>query len=361
MCIISVLEIKSPDGESGLIRCNVFMICRRWCDAEPPARRAVGRSMKLSRLKRFAPLIGVLAFAGASILVWREVRQYGLAGLMDAVRQIPRGHLLWAALGAAGSYATLTLFDALAVRYAGHRLAYARVALASFVSLAIGHTLGLAPLGSGALRARYYGRWGLDAEAIGKIILFCAATVTIGQTALAGIVLLVEPGPVAAWLHLAGAAVRGVGVLCLALVAAYLVASWWVRRPVTIRGWHFALPSLPLAVGQVLAGVLNFLFLTGALYALLAGTADVGFWTVAAIYVLASVAALVSHVPGGLGVIEFVVLAFLPQASTWGALIVFRILYYFVPLALGGLVLGLGEVLDRSAAPAAAERRNPAR
>ena len=61
--------------------------------------------------------------------------------------------------------------------------------------------------------------------------------------------------------------------------------------------------------------------------------------------------------PGGLGVTEFVVLSFLPSAETWGALIVFRIIYYVVPLALGGIVLGVSELLDRRAAlaqPAAA-------
>ena len=72
----------------------------------------------------------------------------------------------------------------------------------------------------------------------------------------------------------------------------------------------------------------------------------------AAIFLLANVAALISHVPGGLGVTEFVVLAFLPSAETWAALIVFRIVYYVVPLALGGIVLGVSELLERRSAPA---------
>src|SRR5690606_1118282 len=43
---------------------------------------------------------------------------------------------------AAASYLCLTGFDALAVRYAGRPLPYRRVALASFVSLTIGHNIG---------------------------------------------------------------------------------------------------------------------------------------------------------------------------------------------------------------------------
>src|SRR5260221_8263315 len=149
--------------------------------------------MKPSRWRRLLPLLVVLAFAAAVFLVWREVRPYGLAGMLQAVAAIPRDRLAVAGAFTAASYAALTLFDWLGLRYAEHPLPYPKAALASFVALSIGHALGLAPLGSGALRARYYAQWGLDAEAIGKVILFCAATVIIGEVAVAAIVLLVAP------------------------------------------------------------------------------------------------------------------------------------------------------------------------
>jgi glycosyltransferase 2 family protein len=310
----------------------------------------------LARLKRLLPFLGVLAFALASLLVWRSVRAYGIAGMIDAVRHIPPPALLLALLGTAASYGALTLCDWLGVRYAGRRVDWPRAALASFVSLSIGHSLGLAPLGSGALRARYYGRWGLDAEAIGKVILFCAATVTLGQIGLAGIVLLVDPDPPAAWLHAGDAAIRGVGAACLLSIAAYLAAASSLTAELGIGRVRLRLPRLRIAAPQVAAGVANFACLTLVLYVLLASVQDVPFWTVAAIYVLASVAALVSHVPGGLGIIEFVVLSFLPTAGTWGALIVFRAVYYILPLALGGLVLAADELLTRAAASSAPAR-----
>jgi uncharacterized membrane protein YbhN (UPF0104 family) len=308
--------------------------------------------MDPSRWRRLLPLLVILAFAAAVYLVWREVRPYGLAGMLQAIAALPRDHLALAAACAAASYATLTVFDWLSLRYAEHPLPYPKAALASFVALSIGHTLGLAPLGSGALRARYYSQWGLDAEAIGKVILFCAATVTIGEVALAALVLLVAPHPAASWLHVDDGGVRLVGVACGIAIAGYLAAAHWVRRPLKIRRWRIALPTLPIAAGQVVAGAINFAFLTGTLHFLVAAGQPLPFWTTAAIYLLASVAALISHVPGGLGVTEFVVLSFLPSAETWAALIVFRIIYYIVPLALGGIVLGVSELLERRAAPA---------
>ena len=49
------------------------------------------------------------------------------------------------------------------------------------MSLSLGHSIGLAPLGSGALRARYYELWGFSAEAIAKIIVFTKVTVSLGH------------------------------------------------------------------------------------------------------------------------------------------------------------------------------------
>ena len=308
--------------------------------------------MKLARWRRLLPLLVVLAFVAAVYLVWREVRPYGVAGMVQAITAIPRDRLLLAGLFALASYATLTLFDWLGLRYAAHPLPYPKAALASFVALSIGHTLGLAPLGSGTLRARYYAPWGLDAEAIGKVILYCAATVTIGEVALAVIVLLIAPHPAASWVHVEDDAVRLVGIGCAIAIAAYLAAAHWLRRPLKLRRWRIALPSLPLAAAQVAVGAVNIALLTATLHFLVSANQPVPFWTMAAIFLLANVAALISHIPGGLGVTEFVVLAFLPSAGTWAALIVFRIVYYIVPLAVGGIVLGVGELIERrSAAP----------
>src|SRR5260221_10671711 len=49
--------------------------------------------MKPSRWRRLLPLLVVLAFAAAVFLVWREVRPYGLDGMLQAVAAIPRDRL----------------------------------------------------------------------------------------------------------------------------------------------------------------------------------------------------------------------------------------------------------------------------
>ena len=59
-------------------------------------------------------------------------------------------------------------------------------------------------------------------------------------------------------------------------------------------------------------------------------------------FIISFSVALVSHAPGGLGVLEFVFVAALPeidQAALLASLIVFRILYLILPLALALVVV----------------------
>jgi glycosyltransferase 2 family protein len=71
----------------------------------------------------------------------------------------------------------------------------------------------------------------------------------------------------------------------------------------------------------------------------------VSYLEVAAVYVLANVTSLISHVPGGLGVIEAVVLYLLPGANVIGALIAFRAVYFLLPLTIGAPLFGITELM----------------
>lgn len=277
----------------------------------------------------------VLALAVTGWLLSRTLARYSLAEMGDAMMAIPAAHLALAGLFAAGSYATLTLFDYMAVRYVGHRLPYPRVAFTSFVSLSIGHSVGLAGLSSGAIRYRYYARWGLSVSEVAKVILFTGLTVTVGLTALAGLALAAAPGLSAKLMHVTAGTALAVGCACLAATAGYVALAWWVERPLKIWRWTLEIPSWRLALGQVAVGALDFAFVSACLHQCLAALADVSYLPVVAVYVAANVATLISHVPGGLGVIESVTLALVPGRQVIGAVIAFRVIYFLIPLAIG--------------------------
>jgi uncharacterized membrane protein YbhN (UPF0104 family) len=302
-----------------------------------------------SKLRRWlAPLFVTAILGVAAYLIYRALTRYSLDEIVTSVTSVPFDHIARMGLFAAASYLCLTCFDAMGVRYVGRSLSYWRVAITSFVALSIGHNVGFAALSSGAIRYRLYSQWGLSAAEVAKLILFCALTVGLGLDILGGLALLLRPALAQEITRLDRGVILVLGAACLLVAVAYLAAAALVRRPLPFRRWSLALPSLKLALGQTVIGPLNFAFVAACLYEALAATAEVTYLGVATVYVIANVAVLLSHVPGGLGVIEGVVLFLLPDQQVIGALILFRLTYFLVPLCVGSLSFALVELVMRA-------------
>ncbi len=299
----------------------------------------------------------VLGLLLAAYLLYKVFSRYSIDEITRSIAAIPVSRLLSGLGFAALSYLCLTGFDWMGLRYAGKPLSYPKAAIASFTGLSIGHNLGVAALSSGAVRYRYYARWGLSAEEVAKVILFCGVTVGIGLSVLSGLALLINPSDAANLLALSANGLFMLGLACLAIPAAYVLLAATVRAPLRLWKWSFEMPRLELAIGQVVIGTLNFVFVAACLHQMLVAQGDVSFVQTATAFVLANIAILVTHVPGGLGVLEATVSHVLPGAASIGALVAFRVIYFIVPLLIGIPVFAISEVVLRKRGKAASEDR----
>jgi uncharacterized membrane protein YbhN (UPF0104 family) len=288
--------------------------------------------------------IAIAIIVLASFLLYRTLSGYSLNDIVQSIKAIPPSRLLLAGLFAAGSYFCLSWFDWLALRYVDKPLPYRQAALASFCSLSLGHNIGFAALSSGAVRYRFYSRWGLRPGDIAWVIVFCGVTVGLGLITLAGLSLLLRPDLAAKITGIAPSLAIIIGLLCLAVSAVYLAAAAFVRRRLTIKGWSLPMPEFNLAFAQIAAGSANFACVAACLHQTLTAVADVPYFAVAAAYVIANGIALLTHVPGGLGVIESVMMLLLPGGKTIGALVMFRMIYFLVPLCIGGPLFAITEL-----------------
>jgi uncharacterized membrane protein YbhN (UPF0104 family) len=100
-------------------------------------------------------------------------------------------------------------------------------------------------------------------------------------------------------------------------------------------------------------------FLGAAVFATLCSPSKLGFFTLVAVYMLASFSGLASQLPGGLGAFESVALVALagagPTADAVAALFCFRVIYYFIPFAIAAVVWAIFEsrcIIFRRAASA---------
>ncbi|MBX9462912.1 MAG: flippase-like domain-containing protein [Aquamicrobium sp.] len=291
-------------------------------------------------------VIGVAAVI-AGFLIARALTRYGLSQVTSAWQSIGIGRFGCAAAYAALSYLLLTGFDYLGLHYAKHPLSYPRAALASFVSLTIGHNIGMAALSSGAVRYRFYSRWGLNAEEVAKVVAFSGATVGLGLATLGGLALVFVPADAAEFTGLNSGWIVLLGCLCLLVPVAYCLAATFVKRRLNVWKWGFAFPSLRLAFGQLVLGTANFACVAACLHQLMLGVSELAYAKVAAVYVIANVGGLISHVPGGLGVLETTAHYLLQSAGSVPALIAFRLVYFLAPLILGLGMFAASEIAAR--------------
>ena len=299
------------------------------------------------------PALALAIICLAAFLLYRTLSNYSLSQIETVLRSIPLRRIGLMISFAVASYLCLTGFDWLALRYVRRAIPYPKVALASFCSLSLGHNIGFAALSSGAIRYRFYTRWGATTGDVAKIIVFCGITVGLGLAVLGGCAVLLRPELAARITGLPQGTMTSLGAVLLALAAFYVVLAGLRQKPVQLWKWRIEIPSLRLAVAQAVVGPVNFAFVAACLYQALAAVRDVPYLEVVAVYVIANVTSLVSHVPGGLGVIETVVLYLLPGANVIGALIAFRAIYFLLPLGIGAPLFGITElVLKHSKAPA---------
>jgi len=309
--------------------------------------RALTRSGK--RLAQVMPLVISLGLFALSIwAITNELHQHRPEDILQGIRAIPAWALAGAITLTAINYVFLTGYDTLAVRFVRRPLPYAKTALVAVISYAISNNVGFALLSGSAIRYRFYAPWGLTPGQIGQIIAFCNLSFWIGLFAVGGLVFSLEPLSVPGLLHLPFQTVHPLGLLFLAVTVAYLLLSTLSRRSVTIKGW--VLPHLPphLAITQILITACDWALAAAVLYVLLPAHPDLNYFVFFGSYLLAQIAGVISNVPGGLGVFETVLILLIsPPISSdqlLGALLVYRLVYYFLPLIVGTLLLGLYEL-----------------
>jgi phosphatidylglycerol lysyltransferase len=291
--------------------------------------------------------LGVALLVLVAFWLHHLLGKYHWRDILERVQAISNTKLLRAAFFTCAGYGCLTLYDALAVRFAGARVPYPRVALISFMGYAIGHNVGFNSISGGAVRYRAYTALGLSAKQIATIIAFGTLTFFLGASVLLGVSLLSNAGMSGSVLHVNAWLARVAGGILLVAVGAYLWLVCTRHAPLKFRKIVIPVPKPRVAFAQIGISCVDMLCATSVLYVLLPREAAIGFFAFAGVYLLALAAGAISNVPGGIGVFEFVLLLLMPavpEDRLLGALIAYRAIYYFTPFLIALVLLGAHEV-----------------
>lgn len=306
--------------------------------------------MARRRFAWLAPVASALLFSASLIVLYLIVSEIEPGELRAAFTAATAGQIGLAVMFAVISYTLLTGYDALALLQLRLKVPYRTTAFASFASYAVSFNLGFPLLTGGTVRYWIYAPKGLRAGRVATLTVIAGITFWLGMGMVLGWSLLREAGELANLVRVPVNINRLIGIAAISMVVAYLV---WVSikpRAVTLRGWRLDLPGLRLSLGQALFGIGDVCAAAAVLYVLMPDGHGIGYEVFLAVYVFAVMLGIASHSPGGLGVFEatmLLALSSIPGEKVLGALLLFRICYYFIPFIIALAMLGSYEIRRR--------------
>ena len=308
----------------------------------------------VKHLWRFAlSAIAIFIFALAMRALYRLTKTVHYQDVLDAISRIPTTHLIIATLVVAFGYLILTLYDFIAMRQIGRKIDYPHVALTSFTAFAISHTVGVNLVTASGIRYRNYSRFNLSNNEIANIVWMVSMAFTFGISTLIGASLTSHPEITVQLLSQLDQSwgifenivyVRALGVGILSLIALVIWYAGRQGRHVFIRGWRFDLPPAKIILQQTAIAIVDLGTVALVLYLLLPPSDHISYWATFSAFIQSMAVGILSHVPGGLGVFEVVMISALPtvdRTQMLAVLLVFRLLYYIAPflIALSALIV----------------------
>jgi glycosyltransferase 2 family protein len=293
----------------------------------------------------FWPVIGLVAVVLSARLLYHELATVQWSDVTNSFSAISTTNWLLAVASTFVAYGALAWYDRIAVLHLGRRISWPFLTLVSFTTYALSHNIGASVFSGAVVRYRAYSTKGLTGSEIGLLVAFCSFTFAFGIVILGGIVLFFEPEIVQ---RLPGmpqwfpTLAKGIGAAMLGAVCVYVIGSLLHFKPLVIRGFHLTYPRPAITGRQIVAAPLEIMGAAGIIYFALPEIGNPGYFIVLGVFLASFSAALLSNAPGGVGVLEFIFLAAMPdmpKADVLAALLVFRLLYLLIPLAFSLIVV----------------------
>jgi glycosyltransferase 2 family protein len=296
------------------------------------------------RLKGLGVVLGIVIAAVAIFVLTHTIKNIDYNEVFAVVRHTHPGLIALAATLVATSYISLTLYDLLALRTIGRPdVPYRIAALASFTSYPISHGLGAVSLVSPAIRYRIYSYHGLGVLDVANIAFLTGLTFWLGNLTALGFGLLYAPDAISVIDHLSPQLNQWLAAALLLAVVSFVTWSWLAPRNIGTRRWPVRLPTGPMVLLQIVIGLFDLGAAALAMYVLIPASLNIGLFPVIAVFIAATLLGFASHTPAGIGVFDATILLGLGGDDTdplIAALLMFRVLYHFLPFVLALCLFG---------------------
>lgn len=312
----------------------------------------VGKPSLFHRLR--APVSIVVSLAVIALAAYglhHALRHVSLDAILAALAGLTKAQIARAALFTCASFAAIAVQEFFALKTAGHPQPLHRAAIGGFMAQAIGHSTGFSVAIGGGLRYRYYSRFGATLSDVAKVQASFSGTLALALAFQISVAMLWHPWLLNHAVRFSPLFIRIIGGVVMA-VACIVLAMTARKTPLRLFGTELELPPFKLLAPQVVCSILDIAFLSAAAQSLLPPELGAHYARVLGIAVVSLTLGIASSVPGGLGIFESSVLLLMAPAqnliaATFGGLLAFRAIYYWVPLVFGLLTAVFLETVHR--------------
>ncbi len=301
----------------------------------------------LTSLRTLLPVLMGISLFGLGVYALNHVmHSVDPVQVMAQIKAAAPLSLFLAAIATAIAYAALVGYDALALRFIGKSVPLPVVALGGFLGYAFGNTIGVSVISGGAVRYRIYSAYGLDAFEVASVSGYIAAAIGTGLTLIGLAALSLHPDVIPQISALSPQVIRFGALAILGALSGVILFVSVKRHQLQIWRFTLQMPAPRSLAAQLAMTFVDVVAAAFALWILMpVGTPDLTSFI--AIYAIAMMVGVLSHVPGGIGVFETIIIGTLPPSvhasDAAAALVLFRIIYYLLPFALGFVLVSLNE------------------
>ncbi|HLR13959.1 MAG TPA: lysylphosphatidylglycerol synthase domain-containing protein [Burkholderiaceae bacterium] len=283
-----------------------------------------------------ARAVSLLVALTIAVLLTRQASNIDWQAVLGAAGDTPAMTLAFGGSLAGIGYLAYSTIDVLARRHLEQDQAPLKTLAIAATSYAFNMNLG-AVLGGAAIRLRLYHHAGLKTPAVASIVLFGSLTNWLGYSLLALVFVVGDTPETLSRLYIDAMVTRMIGLLVFVLGLGYvLVSVVQGGRPFRLFGHTFKVPNLRMAMAQSAASLASWNAMILIVYLLL--QRQVPYLQVMGLMMFSSFAAMMAHIPAGLGVIEAVFVAGLgnqlPAHQVLAAVLMFRAVYQWTPLSI---------------------------
>jgi len=299
----------------------------------------------MTKKKRWLPpvwlriTLAVLLLAGAAYVLRNQLKDYTFASIMDGLRSLPPWRVAASFIITILGYLALIGHDVLGLSHLRKKVALRRTALAGFVTYAISNSAPVSFAVAGAVRFRFYNKWGLSSEDTSRLVGLTLGTYLLGMLTAMAFALTTGAYALPGFLHLPFESTEPLGLLSGALLIGYVI--WSSIRGKALGAAHKEAlgPTLGFTASQIAVSLADWILSGAALWVLIVHQGQsMPFGHFFGVFMLGQLAALIANLPGGIGVFDAVMITGLksvvPPPITLAALFGYRVIYFLLPLLL---------------------------